>query len=66
MTAPAIPGFMAGGGRRNGRTLWYRHQVEAAAMAGEHVHAQAPDGMWCVTSHPVGFLWARMLRGARR
>ena len=45
--------------RKSGKTLAYRHGAEEAAFAGEHVHAHAPDGTWCVTWHPVGFLWAR-------
>jgi hypothetical protein len=50
-------------GRRGGKTLEYRRGVEDAAMAGQHIHAYAPDGAWCVTWQPGGFfLWARLSR----
>ena len=48
--------------RRNGRTLWYRQNVEAQALLGQHTHALAPDGMWCVTRQPAGYLWSLVRR----
>jgi hypothetical protein len=44
MTAVLLPGA-----RRNGRTWQARRNTEAAARAGEHVHALARNGQWCVT-----------------
>jgi hypothetical protein len=56
VTAVLLPGA-----RRNGRSTWIRQNTEAAALAGEHVHALARDGQWCVTWQPAGFfLWARL------
>lgn len=53
------------GGRRNGRRQLQRQQLEAAALAGQHVHFLARDGQWCVTRQPVGFLWARVPKGVK-
>jgi hypothetical protein len=60
------PGWSAYGARRNGKARAARMAVEAAAQAGQHVHAAGPGGVWCVTWHPgVGYLWARLARAGR-
>lgn len=48
------------GGRRGGKMTACRLSVEAAALAGDHVHVLAADGQWCVTAQQIGFLWARV------
>lgn len=42
------------GGRGNGKATAYRWGIEYAATLGEHAHAAARDGTWCVTRHISG------------
>jgi hypothetical protein len=48
------------GGRGNGKSLLYRRSIEDAAIAGQHVHAAARDGTWCITMTGVGLLWVKL------
>lgn len=45
--------------RINERTLHRRTIAEFHALRGERVHSLHHDGEWCVTAHPVGYLYSR-------
>jgi hypothetical protein len=47
-------------GRRNGRSYAQRKAIEAAALAGAHIHYLARDGRWGVVWQPAGFLWIKL------
>ena len=46
--------------RWSGKSLAYRLEIETSALWGDHIHAVARDGVWCVTYQPIGFLWTKV------
>lgn len=46
--------------RRNGKAAADRAITELGATLGLHLHRAAPDGLWCVTAHPIGYLYTRL------
>ena len=46
--------------QRQDKARAIRMAVEVQALTGGSAHVAGPDGYWCVTAQPVGFLWARL------